>query len=93
MYTVFALYSPSHAFSHFLSSSCWYQCPQTGPVLLVLQFWKRKSKWHFCLFKIATQGASLWHFHVYMYYNPNWFISSVFLLSTLVLFFWWFLLV
>jgi hypothetical protein len=28
------------------------------------------------LFRIGTQGVSLWHFHVYMYYNPNWFISS-----------------
>jgi hypothetical protein len=25
-----------------------------------------------------------------MYYNPNWFISSIFLHSTLVLFLWWF---
>jgi hypothetical protein len=25
----------------------------------------------FCLFKIAIQGVSLWHFHVYMYYNLN----------------------
>jgi hypothetical protein len=42
----------------------------------------------FCLFKIATPGVSLWYFHVYMYYNLNWFISSIFLLSTLVLFLW-----
>jgi hypothetical protein len=42
------------------------------------------------LFKIATQGVSLWHFHVYIYYNPNWFISTIFLLSTLVPFLWWF---
>jgi hypothetical protein len=47
---------------------------------------ERKKKWHFCLFKIATQGVSLWYFHVYMYYNLIWFISSIFLLSTLVLF-------
>jgi hypothetical protein len=32
------------------------------------------------LFMVATQGVSLWHFHVYMYYNPHWFISSIFLL-------------
>jgi hypothetical protein len=37
------------------------------------------------LFKIATQGVSLWQVHVYMYYNLNWFISSIFLLSTLLL--------
>jgi hypothetical protein len=39
------------------------------------------------LFKVAKQGASLWHLYVYMYYNLNWFIS-IFLLSTLVLFLW-----
>jgi hypothetical protein len=38
--------------------------------LPILWFCKRK-KWHFWLFKIATQGVSLWHFHVYMYYKPN----------------------
>jgi hypothetical protein len=38
---------------------------------LVLRFCKRKN-WHFCLLKIATQGISLLHFHVYMYYKPNW---------------------
>jgi hypothetical protein len=32
----------------------------------------------------------LWQFHVYMYYNLYWFISSIFLLSTLVPFLWWF---
>jgi hypothetical protein len=42
------------------------------------------------LFKVAIQGISLWYFHVYMCYNPNWFISSVFLLSILVFFLWWF---
>jgi hypothetical protein len=33
-----------------------------------LHFVKEKN-WHFCLFKIATQGVSLWHFHVCMYYS------------------------
>jgi hypothetical protein len=47
-----------------------------------------KTIWHFCLFKIAIQGDSLWHFHVYMYYNMNWFISSIFLLSPLISFLW-----
>jgi hypothetical protein len=56
---------------------------------LVFQFYKR-IKWHFCLFKIAMQGVSLWHFHVYMYYNPNCSICSIFLPSTLVPFLWWF---
>jgi hypothetical protein len=45
------------------------------------------------LFKTALQGVSLWHFHdfyVCVYYNPNWFMTSIFLLSTLVLFLWWF---
>jgi hypothetical protein len=42
------------------------------------------------LFKIAIHGVSLWHFHVYTYYNWNCFISSIFLLSTLVPVLWWF---
>jgi hypothetical protein len=32
-------------------------------------FWKKKT---FLFFKIAIQGVSLWHLHVYVYYNPNW---------------------
>jgi hypothetical protein len=34
----------------------------------ILHFCKQKMTF-FCLFKIAIQGVSLWHFHVYMYYN------------------------
>jgi hypothetical protein len=47
------------------------------------------GKRYFCLFKIAIQEVSLWHFYAYMYYNPNWFIP-LFLLSTLVYSLWWF---
>jgi hypothetical protein len=43
---------------------------------------KKKKKWHFCSFKIVTQGVSLCQFH----YSPIWFISCIFPLSTLVLF-------
>jgi hypothetical protein len=74
------------------SSSHWYQ-PYPGQDLFcppVLLFSKRKrKKWHFCLceMKIATQGISLWYFHVYIHYYPNCFISSFFLLSTLLPFF------
>jgi hypothetical protein len=55
-------------------------CP---PVLRFCRREKIKWKtWNFSLFKIkvATQGVSLWQFHVHMYYNPNWFISSNFLI-------------
>jgi hypothetical protein len=38
---------------------------RTCSALLFSNFAKEK-KWHFCLFKIATQGISLWHFHVYI---------------------------
>jgi hypothetical protein len=41
------------------------------------------------LFNIAIQGVFLCHFHVFMYYNLNWLIS-IFFLSTLVPFLWWF---
>jgi hypothetical protein len=43
---------------------------KTCSILLFSDFVKGK-KWHLCLFKIATQGVSLWHFHVHMYYNSN----------------------
>jgi hypothetical protein len=42
------------------------------------------------LFKVVMQDVSLWHFHVHMHQNPNCFIPSVFLLSTLFPFLWWF---
>jgi hypothetical protein len=57
----------------------------------VLWFCKRKKKEsQFCLFKITLQGVSLWHFHLYMHHNPNWFVPSIFLLSILIPFLWWF---
>jgi hypothetical protein len=51
--------------------------------LPVLHFWKKV----FCLLRISLWGVSLWHFHVYMYYNLNWFMPSIFFLSTLVSFY------
>jgi hypothetical protein len=43
-----------------------------------------------CFFKTVTQTVFLWHFIVYMHYRLIWSISSIFLLSTLVPFLWWF---
>jgi hypothetical protein len=77
---------------HFLTSSPLPLAPTPRQDLfcpLVLWFVNEKNS-HFCLFKIATQGVSLCHFHVYMYYSSSWFISSIFHLSTLVPFLWWF---
>jgi hypothetical protein len=82
---------PPTPFLHLLTPSYWYQPHPIRQNLfpsscsLVLQ-----KKWHFCLFKIATQGVSLWYFYVFIYSNLNWFISSIFLLFTLVPFIWWF---
>jgi hypothetical protein len=55
--------------------------------LPVLRYWKKR---YFCLFNLAYKGVSLWHFHVYMYYNLSWFFPSIFLLSILIPFLWWF---
>jgi hypothetical protein len=68
---------------------------QTGPIspscsLTLYKKWRKRKAWHFCLLKIAAWGVSLWHFHIYMYYSLIWFISSIFLLSTLVPVLWWF---
>jgi hypothetical protein len=50
--------------------------------MLLFSDFMKENNWHFCLFKIATQGVSSWHFHVELYYNTNWFISSIFILNT-----------
>jgi hypothetical protein len=48
--------------------------PPLGQDLFCLFFsdFSEEKKWHFYLFeiKVATQGFSLWYFHVFMYYNP-----------------------
>jgi hypothetical protein len=93
VYTVFAPYSPSFTLSPPPLPSHWYQTLLSGrtwSTLLFSDFVKEKNKIKFLL-KITTQEFSLWHFHVCMYYSPIWFISSIFLLSTLVPFLvvWW----
>jgi hypothetical protein len=83
VYTVFAPRSPSYTLSPPSTPSHWYQSPRQDlfcpPVLCFV-----KEKNFFGLFRIATQGVSLWHLCMCMYYNLNWFISSIFLLSNLV---------
>jgi hypothetical protein len=80
-------YSPPTPFPYTLPP-CTGANPQTIRTCFTFLF-SVFEKRHFCLFKIAIQRVSLWHFHAYMYYNPNWFIS-IFLLSTLVPFIQWF---
>jgi hypothetical protein len=46
------------------------------------------EKTHFSLYKIAVQGVSLWHIHIYMYYSLNWFmwfwkLACIFNINTL----------
>jgi hypothetical protein len=88
-YIIFSPYSPAYTLSLYPPPSQWCQSPREDPFYLpVLHFWERKKD--IFLFKISTQRVSLWHFHVNMYYNPNWFIPSILLLSTLDLSLWWF---
>jgi hypothetical protein len=65
-------------FPHTLVLTTLHPC-RICSALLFSNFVKAKKKWYFCSFKIATQGVSLWHFHVYLYYSPIRFISSLFL--------------
>jgi hypothetical protein len=70
MYIIF----PPHL--HLLSFTLsLYPSPPTGAKLTRQNLFccsvLKKKKRHFCLFKILIQGISLWHFHVYMYYNIN----------------------
>jgi hypothetical protein len=73
---------PPTPFPHLLSTVLTLP-GRTCSTLLFSGFVKEKEKVTFVL-KIATQGVSLRHFHEYMYYSLNWFIFSIFLLSTLV---------
>jgi hypothetical protein len=75
-------------FPHILTLSLVPTPPPNRTYLAFLSSVYVKRKLAFCLFKIAMQEVSMWHFHVYMYYNPNCFIPSVFLLSTLIPFLW-----
>jgi hypothetical protein len=74
---------------HLTSPPHWYQTPwldlSCTPV-----FHCTKSKIIFCLFKKAIEAVSFWHFHVCVYYNVNWCIPSMFLLSILDSFICWF---
>jgi hypothetical protein len=78
LHNIFTI-SPSYTLSLHPTPAYWYQSPRQDlffpPVL------------HFCL---RYTLISLWHFHVYMYYNSNWLISSIFLLYALIPFLWWF---
>jgi hypothetical protein len=54
----------------------WYLPPdRTCFTLLSSVVWKKIR--HFCLLKISIQRVSIWHFHVCIYYIPNWFILSI----------------
>jgi hypothetical protein len=80
----FPPYSLSDSFSlHPPPHTC---AKQTKSVLPSCSLFLKKR--HFCLYMIA----SLWHFHVHRYYKPNWFLS-IFLLSTLAPFFFYYIIV
>jgi hypothetical protein len=83
VYILFLPYPPSYTLSLYLTLPLLTTPKQDLFSLPVLHLVKK-------LFKISIQGTSLWHFHAYMYENPDWFITSIFLLSTLVPFLWWF---
>jgi hypothetical protein len=77
----------THPFSHLLptlTGTAPSSLARTCSDLLFSDFVKEK-KWHFCLVKVAIRGVSLWHFHVYMYYNLNWLYFSSFYLTPLLM--------
>jgi hypothetical protein len=95
--TMFAVYSPSYLFPcHLPPPTGTILTPHPGKDLFCPQihwcFRRKKKKMLFLLLwdKGSCIGVSSWYFHVYMYYNPKIFMSSIFLYSTLVHFLWWF---
>jgi hypothetical protein len=77
-YIVFPPHSLSFTLSLYLPHPHWYQSQDR--TCFTLLFFVFEKQCHFCLFKIALQGVSLWHFHEYTYYNTLWFIPSIFFL-------------
>jgi hypothetical protein len=67
VYTIFPPYNPPTLFPYILPPPTDTNSPDRTCSALCSLICKRK-KWH-CLFKIALQGVSMRHFHVYMYYN------------------------
>jgi hypothetical protein len=82
----------------FLTSSYLSQEPifpgRTYSALLFSSF-VHENKWHFCLYKIAIQGISLWHLHTHTHTHTH--VLFIFRLvhllylfiSTLVPYLWW----
>jgi hypothetical protein len=73
-YIIFSLYLPSYTLPLYPLPSHWYQLSERTCFTFMFSIFQKR---HFCLFKIVIWGVSLWHFHVYMYYNPNWFIPCI----------------
>jgi hypothetical protein len=82
VYRIFPQYSSSYTLSLYVPPThthCYQPSRWNLFSLPVLRFCKKRKRRHFYLFKVALEGISLWHFHVYMYFNPNWFMLSIFL--------------
>jgi hypothetical protein len=89
LYIIFLPYSPPYTFCLYPPPFHWYQPSRQNLFCLpVLCFNKNKMTF---LLKVSIQSFLLWHFHVYIYIitQIGSFIS-IFLLSTLVHFLWWF---
>jgi hypothetical protein len=84
VYIIFPLHSVTYTFPYIPSPPTGTN-PQAGLTFMFPIF----EKWHFCMFKIATQRILLWHFHVYVYYNLICFLPCISLFSIIVTFLWW----
>jgi hypothetical protein len=86
VYTVFALYSPSHTLSLSLPPLTGTKPPGRTCSTILFSSFVKENKWYFYLFKIATQGVSLWHFHVFISeLVPLLCFSSFYLIPLLIL--------
>jgi hypothetical protein len=91
VYIIFPPYLSSYILFLYPSPPTSTNLPDKTCFAFLFCFCKKKKKIIIItfMFKIDT-GCSLWHFHVCIYYNLNWFTPSIFLLSTLVPFLRWF---
>jgi hypothetical protein len=79
-YIVFLSHSPFYTLSLYPPFSHWYQPPYRTCFTLLFPIFEKKFFVH------SRYLSRVFHcdIYIYMYYKPNWFIPSIFLLSTLV---------
>jgi hypothetical protein len=84
VHVVFPSYSPSFTLSLYPSPTHWYKPSRQELLCLPVLHFCEKNDIFVCLRQLYREFLS----DIFKYYNPKWFIPSIFLLSMLVPLLW-----